>query len=396
MSERENAVIQRQISRNTDDSIAAARAAGLRYSTDARPGIRRRRNGSGFVYVGAHGKPIRHQKTLARIRSLVIPPAWRDVWICDDPWGHVQAVGRDARGRKQYRYHPDWRRVRDETKYDRLIGFASALQTIRRKTAHALGQPGLSREKVLAAAIQLLEKTLIRVGNDEYLRDNRSYGLTTLRDGHVQVRGARLRFVFRGKSGVEHEVDLDDRRLARVVKACRDIPGYELFQYYDETGKRQTIDSSDVNAYLRELTGEEYTSKEFRTWAGTVLAAELLLECGACATEAAAKRNIVRVVASVASRLGNTKAVCRKSYIHPAVFEAYEAGRLRKTRGGAAAAVVRLLEKARASGSRSGSPRSSPRYRLAGRRRSAVPRSAAASSRSNASRRHRHRHQSRH
>ncbi len=323
---------------------------------------------------------MRDRRTLERIRSLVIPPAWRNVWICDDPRGHLQAVGRDARGRKQYRYHPEWRRVRDETKYERLIGFARALPTIRRKTSQALRKVSLSREKVLAAAVQLLEKTLIRVGNDEYTRHNNSFGLTTLRDGHVQVRGDRIRFMFRGKSGVEHEVDLDDKRLARVVKACRDIPGYELFQYYDGDGSRQTIDSADVNDYLRELTGDEYTSKDFRTWAGTVLATEMLLECGPCTTQSQAKRNIVQVVESVAKRLGNTKAVCRKCYIHPAIIEAYEAGELRKARGGAEAAVARLLRRRRSTVPRSGSRRSFPRSQSAARRRSSGPRSAGATS----------------
>jgi DNA topoisomerase-1 len=337
------------------------------------------------VYLDARGRRVRDRGTLDRIRSLVIPPAWRDVWICDDPRGHLQAVGRDARGRKQYRYHPDWRQVRDETKYDRLIGFARALRVIRRKTSEALRQPRLSREKVLAAAVQLLEKTLIRVGNGEYARHNRSYGLTTLRDGHVRVRGDRIRFVFTGKSGVEHEVDLADRRLARVVKACRDIPGYELFQYYDEDGGRQAIDSADVNDYLRELTGEEYTSKDFRTWAGTVLAAERLLAYGPCGTPARARRAVLDVVASVAERLGNTKAVCRTSYIHPAVFEAYETGELKRTRGGPEAAVRLLLKTRRATARKSRSRRSRLRIRAAVRRRSAGPRGGGATSRSSRS-----------
>lgn len=371
-----------QAQRDVPEPVAAAHAAGLRYATDRRPGIRRKRAGSGFVYEDARGRPVRDRNTLARIGSLVIPPAWKDVWICADPLGHLQAVGRDTRGRKQYRYHPQWRRVRDENKYSRLHGFARALPSIRRKTAHALTQRGLTREKVLAAAVQLLEKTLIRVGNDEYTRQNRSFGLTTLRDGHVQVRGARIRFTFRGKSGVEHDVDLDDRRLARVVKACRDIPGYELFQYYDDAGNRQTIGSSDVNAYLRELTGEDYTSKDFRTWAGTLLAAELLLACGRCDSRSRLKANVVRTVESVAKRLGNTKAVCRKCYIHPAVIEAYEAGALPKARGGAEAAVLLLLRRGLSTAARSESRRSSLRSRSAGRRRSGAPRSGAATSRS--------------
>jgi DNA topoisomerase-1 len=213
------------------EPAASAAAAGLTYTTDARPGIRRIRRGSGFVYVAVDGQPLRKREAVQRIRSLVIPPAWSGVWICPEPRGHLQATGRDARGRKQYRYHPKWREVRDETKYDRLVGFAEALPSIRRRTNDDLRRPGLPRDKVLAAVVQLLEKTLIRVGNDEYARQNHSFGLTTLRDAHVAVSGARLRFVFRGKSGVEHDVDLSDRRLARIVKACRDIPGYDLFQY---------------------------------------------------------------------------------------------------------------------------------------------------------------------
>ena len=308
------------------DPVASARAAGLRYTADAKPGITRRRRGGSFTYIGVDGRPVRSAAELDRFRRLVIPPAWTEVWICPDPRGHLQATGRDARGRKQYRYHPRWREVRDETKYERLIGFAQALPAIRQVTSEHLALPGLPREKVLAAVVQLLEKTLIRVGNDEYARTNRSYGLTTLRDGHVHVRGQRVRFCFRGKSGVEHEIDLNDRRLARVVKQCRDLPGYDLFQYVGDDGQRQTIGSEDVNAYLKTITGQDLTSKDFRTWAGTVLAAQLLREFDACTCDADAKRNIVRAVESVASRLGNTKAVCRKCYIHPAVFDAYVEG----------------------------------------------------------------------
>jgi len=279
----------------------------------------------------------------------VIPPAWEDVWIATDPRGHLQATGRDARGRKQYRYHPKWRVVRDETKYHRMIGFAQALPTIRRRTSADLRKPALTREKVLALVVRLLEKTLIRVGNDEYAKQNRSFGLTTLRDGHVNVKGGRVRFTFRGKSGVEHEIDLDDRRLAAIVKACRDIPGYELFQYYSENGTRHAVGSADVNAYLKEITGQDYTSKDFRTWAGTVLAAQLLCLCGECGSETEAKRNIVRVVESVSKRLGNTKAVCRKSYIHPAVFDAYSDGSMKKFEVKAAEAAVLALLQRRAS-----------------------------------------------
>ncbi|HJR58949.1 MAG TPA: hypothetical protein VJ813_06125 [Vicinamibacterales bacterium] len=306
--------------------VASARAAGLCYTTDSRPGIRRSRHGSTFRYFGPGGRRITSAEELTRIRSLVIPPAWQEVWICPDPRGHLQATGRDARGRKQYRYHPKWRAVRDETKYDRMVGFASALPQIRQRTDRDLRRSGMPREKALAAVVQLLEKTLIRVGNDEYARQNRSFGLTTLRDGHVAVRGARMRFSFRGKSGIEHAIDLDDRRLARIVRACRDIPGYDLFQYYDTRGARQAVGSGEVNAYLREISGEDYTSKDFRTWAGTVHAAEILRACGPCRSAADGKRNILRAVESVARRLGNTKAVSRKCYIHPAVMDAYTDG----------------------------------------------------------------------
>jgi DNA topoisomerase I len=262
---------------------------------------------------------------------MVIPPAWTKVWICPDPRGHLQAVGRDARGRKQYRYHPRWREVRDETKYYRLVGFAKALPLVRKRTAADLRGTSLTREKVLAVVVQLLEKTLIRVGNDEYARDNQSFGLTTLRDGHVNVSGPCVRFSFRGKSGVEHDIDLDDHRLARAIKACRDIPGYDLFQYYDEEGERHPISSDDVNAYLKEISGQDYTSKDFRTWAGTVLAAQTLNDFERVDSEARAKKNIVRAVEAVAKRLGNTKAVCRKCYIHPAIFDAYLDGSMVKT-----------------------------------------------------------------
>jgi DNA topoisomerase-1 len=307
----------------TVEPEASARAAGLRYTTDTRPGITRQKKGGGFVYLSLDGQVVRDPEELARIRALVIPPAWTAVWICPNPLGHLQATGRDARGRKQYRYHPRWREVRDQTKYHRMIAFAHSIPGIRRQTARHLELPGLSREKVLATVVQLLEKTLIRVGNDEYAKTNQSFGLTTLRDKHVDVEGGRLRFSFRGKSGVEHDVDLDDRRLARIVKQCRDLPGYDLFQYVDENGVRQTVDSGEVNAYLKEITGQDLTSKDFRTWAGTVLAAQLLRDFGAFASDAEGKKNIVRAVESVAKRLGNTKAVCRKCYIHPAIFDAY-------------------------------------------------------------------------
>ena len=328
------------------DPVESARAAGLRYTTDTKPGIRRQRGrGKTFTYVDAEGRRVRASADLDRIRSLVIPPAWTDVWICPDPRGHLQATGRDARGRKQYRYHPKWREVRDETKYHRMIGFAQALPGIRRKTRADLTRQGLPREKVLATVVQLLEKTLIRVGNDEYARSNQSYGLTTLRDGHVEVKGERVRFSFRGKSGVEHEIDLNDRSLARIVKQCRDLPGYDLFQYVDEDGVRQTVGSEDVNAYLKEITGQDLTSKDFRTWAGTVLAAQLLRDFDAFTSGAEAKRNIVRAVESVAKRLGNTKAVCRKCYIHPAILDSYMDGSMLESMAQRARKVARAVDR---------------------------------------------------
>jgi len=284
-----------------------------------------------FRYIGPDGKSVRDKESVQRIRSLVIPPAWTNVWICPDPRGHLQAVGRDARGRKQYRYHPSWRQVRDETKYHHMIGFAKALPLIRKRTAEDLRGTKVTRDKVLALVVQLLEKTLIRVGNDEYARENRSFGLTTLRDGHVDVRGPRVRFSFRGKSGVEHDIDLDDRRLPRAINACRDIPGYELFQYLDADGQRQTIDSADVNDYLRAISGEDFTTKDFRTWAGTVLATRALQEFEAFDTATQAKNNIVRAIEIVAERLGNTRSVCRKCYVHPAVIDSYMDGTLLET-----------------------------------------------------------------
>jgi DNA topoisomerase-1 len=303
-----------------------AEAAGLRYVSDTMPGIRRRRAGKGFAYVDVAGRPVRDAKTLARIRSLAIPPAYTDVWICPSADGHIQATGRDARGRKQYRYHLRWREVRDETKFGRMLAFAAALPKIRARLDRDLELPGLTREKVLATVVRLLESTCIRVGNDEYARTNNSYGLTTLRDEHVEVSGATLRFSFRGKSGKTHSCDLTDRRLARIVARCQALPGEELFQYIDDDGNRQTIGSGDVNDYLREITGEDFTAKDFRTWAGTILAVRALGELGPAATEREAKSNVVQAIDEVAERLNNTRAVCRKYYVHPAVFEHYAAG----------------------------------------------------------------------
>ena len=313
------------------DPEESAKAAGLRYVSDDRPGIRRERVGEDFTYIGADGKPIHDAEKLKRIKALGIPPAWTDVWICANPRGHIQATGRDAKGRKQYRYHPRWREVRDETKYGRMIAFGQALPLIRARVEHDLKLPGLPREKVLATVVKLLETTLIRVGNQEYARANKSFGLTTMRDRHVEIEGSTVHFEFKGKSGKKHSIDVRDRRLAQIVKRCRDIPGYELFQYIDENGQRQTIDSSDVNDYLREITGEDFTAKDFRTWAGTVLASLMLQEYEICDTETQAKKNIVRAIESVAERLGNTPAVCRKCYVHPAVLDAYLDGSLIET-----------------------------------------------------------------
>jgi len=286
----------------------------------------------GFEYVNARGRRIRDPRVLRRIAALAIPPAWKDVWICPDPRGHLQATGRDARGRKQYRYHSAWHACRDETKFDRMQAFAAALPTIRARTVADVQRPGLSRDKVLAAVVQLLEKSLIRVGNDEYAKQNRSFGLTTLRDGHVKVKGASVRFEFRGKSGVRHRVDVNDARLARIVKQCRDLPGQELFQYIDDDGRRQDVTSTDVNAYLRKIAGQDFTAKDFRTWAGTVLAATALFEVERASSASQAKRKVVDVVDAVAGVLGNTRSVCRKSYIHPIVIDSYLSGRLARPR----------------------------------------------------------------
>ena len=311
------------------DARAVARSAGLRYSSDTRPGFTRRRSGRGFSYRDADGTTIRDRETIARIRALAIPPAWTDVWICPWPDGHLQASGRDARGRKQYRYHADWHQRRGADKFDRMLGFARALPRIRKRCDEDLARPGLAREKVLAAVVRLLELTLIRVGNDEYARLNRSFGLTTLRDRHARVEGAGVRFRFRGKSGKTHEVGLRDRRLAGVVRRCQELPGQELFQYIDEDGEVRDITSDDVNDYIRQASGGEYTAKDFRTWAGTVLAYRALRAIQPGTGERAAKRNVVEAIRQTADRLGNTPAVARGSYVHPAVLEAYLEGSIR-------------------------------------------------------------------
>lgn len=305
---------------------AVARQAGLRYVSDTRPGIRREAVKDGFRYVLPDGKEVRDEDELRRIRAIAIPPAWTEVWI--SPWanGHIQATGRDARKRKQYRYHRRWREVRDEAKYERVIGFAKALPAIRKQVDADLKRPGMPREKVLATIVFLLGATMMRIGNEEYARTNKSFGLSTLRNRHVSVEGSEVEFKFRGKSGVMHRISVQDRRLAAIVRRLRDLPGQELFTYLDETGESRCVDSSDVNDYLREITGEDYTAKDFRTWSGTLLAAMALQEFERVDTQAQARKNVVQAIETVAKRLGNTPAVCRKCYIHPGVLEAYVDG----------------------------------------------------------------------
>jgi len=313
------------------DPAKAAAVVNLQYVSDESPGIRRKKIGTGFTYLGVTGKPVRDDQTLRRIQSLVIPPAWTEVWISGQSNGHLQATGFDARGRKQYRYHPRFRQVREQAKYTRVLAFAKSLPKIRRRVTRDLKLPGLPREKVLAAVVRLLETTLIRVGNDEYAKSNNSFGLTTLQDRHAHIRGSKIRFVFKGKSGIEHEIDLQDPRLAHIVKQCQDLPGQELLQYVDENGKVCDVGSTDVNQYIQSIAGQEFTAKDFRTWAGTVLAAIALRELKEFDSRAQAKKNIVRAVESVASKLGNTTAVCRKCYIHPAILDSYMDGALAKT-----------------------------------------------------------------
>ena len=305
------------------DARKAARGAGLRYVDDSVKGISRQRKGQSFRYVGATGRRVRNRQVLDRIRSLAIPPAWTEVWICPSEDGHLQATGRDARGRKQYRYHPRWREARDENKYQRLVSFAKMLPRLRKKLARDLRRRGLPREKVLAAVVKLLETTLIRVGNDEYANSNQSFGLTTMRDRHVDVSGTKICFTFRGKSKVNHEIDLRDPRLGQIVQQCHDLPGQELFQYVNGDNSIHDVTSGDVNDYLREISGGDFTAKDFRTWAGTALAAKALQEFEGFDSQAAAKRNITRAIERVAERLGNTTAICRKCYVHPAVIDAY-------------------------------------------------------------------------
>lgn len=310
------------------DVVQSAKAAGLRYFSDTKPGFKRERYRDGFRYRDATGRLIRDRNDLARIARLAIPPAWEDVWICPLEDGHLQATGRDARGRKQYRYHVDWRTVRDESKYGRMIAFGRALPKIRRKVGRDLQVKGLPREKVLATVVRLLETTLIRVGNDEYARDNKSFGLTTMHNRHARVNGRKVTFSFRGKSGIKHVIDIENRKLARIVKQCRDLPGYELFGYVDENGNAVDVTSTDINAYLREITGEAFTAKDFRTWAGTVLAARALQEFEKFSTQKEAKQNMLSAIEAVARLLGNTPAICRKCYVHPIVMDTYLDGSL--------------------------------------------------------------------
>jgi len=310
------------------ESRQAAKSAGLRYASDEQPGIRRRGAGKGFTYLGLNGKAIRDKATLKRIRSLAIPPAWTDVWICPEAEGHIQATGRDARGRKQYRYHPDFRAVREDGKYEHMLEFAAVLPKLREAVAKHMARRDLSRECVLATIVHLLETTLIRVGNGEYAKQNKSYGLTTLRDPHVKIEGSAIRFQFLGKSGKTWRLQVNDRRVAKIVRACQELPGQQLFQYLDGEGNRQGVTSSDVNAYLREIAGAEITAKDFRTWAGTVLAAVALQEFSEIDSQAKAKRNLKAAIESVAARLGNTVTICRKCYIHPEIINGYLAGDL--------------------------------------------------------------------
>ena len=313
------------------DPLESAAEAGLRYIKVSGVSITRIRCGKSFRYIGPDRKPVRDPKQVARIRSLVIPPAWRDVWICPSPHGHIQAVGWDARGRKQYRYHPRYRAVRDQAKFSRMIAFGTMLAVIRRRVQEDLERPALPKQKVLAAVVRLLETSFIRVGNDEYAKENDSFGLTTMKSRHVHIAGAKLLFEFRGKSGQQHSIELTDRRLARIVKQCQELPGYELFQYLDETGVGCAVDSADVNQYIRNITGQDFTAKDFRTWAGTVLAARELSATGACRTEKECKSATVNAIKQVARQLGNRPATCRKYYIHPAILDAYADGSLLST-----------------------------------------------------------------
>lgn len=305
------------------DPVQVAALARLRYVTDDGPGIQRQKKGDKFIYLDVDGKRVKDEKTLDRIKALGIPPAWTDVWICPKPNGHIQATGRDAKGRKQYRYHARWRDTRNENKFGRMVAFGKALPAIRECIEHDLKLPNLPREKVLALVVRLLETTFIRVGNEEYARKNRSFGLTTMRDRHVDVSGSTVEFRFRGKSGKDHTITVKDKRLAKLVRRCKDIPGQELFQYIDEDGHHQSIGSAEVNDYLREISGQDFTAKDFRTWGGTVLSVLAFQELGAFETETQAKKNITQAIREVSKKLGNTPAICCKYYLHPAIIDAY-------------------------------------------------------------------------
>jgi DNA topoisomerase I len=315
------------VSPRTSEHRRAATRAGLKYVTDGFAGISRRRSGAGWTYFAPNGTRIRDADKRRRLNKLAIPPAWTDVWICPDPDGHIQATARDARGRKQYRYHASYREARDRSKFRHMLEFSEVLPLLRARMERDLKSEELTRDQVLATVIRLLDKTLIRVGNDEYARENASFGLTTLRRRHVKVKGTAVRFSFRGKSGVEHNVSIVDPRLAKIIQRCQELPGYELFQYVDEAGKRQAITSDDVNAHLREITGRDVTAKDFRTWGGTMHAAIALQSMGVASSRAEADRNIIKALDVVRERLGNTRAVCRKYYVHPALIEAYLMGR---------------------------------------------------------------------
>jgi DNA topoisomerase-1 len=306
--------------------MGSAAAAGLRYVTDAMPGIRRQRHGRGFTYIDPDGQVIRTREIIKRFRSLVIPPAWTDVWICPHEDGHLQVTARDARGRKQYRYHPGFRQHRDGTKFERMFELSDVLWKIRERVESDIELEGLARDKIMATVVWLLETTLIRIGSDEYAKANKSFGLTTMRRRHVAVVGSEMRFEFRGKSRIQHAVSVTDKRIARIVQRCQELRGEELFKYLDDEGKRQTVQAEDVNAYLQDVTGRDITAKDFRTWAGTMLVAEELRKIGPADSKREAERNIVAALDITAKRLGNTRSVCRKYYIHPALIEAYLEG----------------------------------------------------------------------
>jgi DNA topoisomerase-1 len=310
------------------DCRDAAESAGLRYASSDGAGISRRRSGKGFTYRNVDGVRLTDAGHLARIRALAIPPAWSSVWICPDPDGHIQAVGFDEKGRKQYRYHPKFREVRDGVKFEHMMLFADALPALRHRVAADMAAPGLGRAKVLASVVHLLETTMIRVGNETYAKENKSYGLTTLLVRHVKIDGSELRFHFKGKSGKTWRLSIRDRRIARIVKSCQELPGQHLFQYFDEAGQRQVVNSADVNSYLKEISGADITAKDFRTWTGTVLAAMVLAEFEHADNTARAKKNVTEAIERVSSRLGNTPTICRKCYVHPEIVTAYLDGGL--------------------------------------------------------------------